>query len=440
MIAFTAEVYQNEYLNAGADEVHAIVTVTAADTGPTAGTGGAGGAAANANPGSAAEIIIVDVSGSMEAPHSKMRAARRATAAAIDQISDGVWFAIVVGNTDAHIVFPTARHDHSNGFVQASTTTRDQAKHAVRQMQGSGGTAISTWLSLANDMFRAQNCAISHAILLTDGRNESEHPHLLDEVVARCAGAFQCDARGVGTDWDVAELRSIADALLGTVDIIPDPEEMEEEFKSLIDTAMRRQVADVRLRVWAPQAAVVQYVKQVAPTLEDLTGKAMAGPNPLTRDYPTGAWGDDTRDYHVCVRVKPGAVGDEMLAARLSLVVDGTAVSQGLVKAIWTEDEQLSARIDASVAHYTGQAELAKAIAEGLAARKAGDDATATAKLGRATQLATESGHENTIKLLAKVVDIDDAETGTVRLKKEVATVDEMALDTRSTKTTRVKK
>jgi hypothetical protein len=37
------------------------------------------------------------------------------------------------------------------------------------------------------------------------------------------------------------------------------------------------------------------------------------------------------------------------------------------------------------------------------------------------------------------VVDIDDSETGTVRLKREVDKADEMALDTASTKTTRIK-
>jgi hypothetical protein len=40
--------------------------------------------------------------------------------------------------------------------------------------------------------------------------------------------------------------------------------------------------------------------------------------------------------------------------------------------------------------------------------------------------------------LLATVVDIEDAATGTVRLRRKVEAADEMALDTRSTKTVRV--
>jgi glutamyl-tRNA reductase len=57
-----------------------------------------------------------------------------------------------------------------------------------------------------------------------------------------------------------------------------------------------------------------------------------------------------------------------------------------------------------------------------------------------AVALAAELGNEETSALLAKVVDVDDPVTGTVRLRSRVATVDEMTLDTRSTRTKRVGK
>jgi hypothetical protein len=107
---------------------------------------------------------------------------------------------------------------------------------------------------------------------------------------------------------------------------------------------------------------------------------------------------------------------------------------------VWTDDEALSTRINREVAHYTGQAELADAIQEGLAARKAGDIESATAKLGRAVALANKLGNEDTARLLATVVDVDDPVTGTVRLRSQVENLDEMTLDTRSTKTARMKR
>ena len=114
-------------------------------------------------------------------------------------------------------------------------------------------------------------------------------------------------------------------------------------------------------------------------------------------------------------------------------------VAQSLVKAKWSDDEGLTTRINPEVAHYTGQTELADAIQEGLAAKAAGDEATATTRLGRAVQLAEATGNAEATTRLRKVVDIDDPETGTVRLRRDVERADEMALDTASTKTTRIR-
>ena len=88
--------------------------------------------------------------------------------------------------------------------------------------------------------------------------------------------------------------------------------------------------------------------------------------------------------------------------------------------------------------HYTGQTELAQVIQEGMEARAQGNFEVATAKLSKAVQLSDESGNEATMKLLRKVVDIEDAATGTIRIRREVRKEDEMALETRSTKTTRI--
>jgi len=55
-------------------------------------------------------------------------------------------------------------------------------------------------------------------------------------------------------------------------------------------------------------------------------------------------------------------------------------------------------------------------------------------------QLAHETGNEASVRLLQKVVDVDDPKTGTVRLRKQVDDADAMALDVRSTRTVRVGK
>jgi hypothetical protein len=110
------------------------------------------------------------------------------------------------------------------------------------------------------------------------------------------------------------------------------------------------------------------------------------------------------------------------------------------VKALWSGDAGLTARIDPAVAHYTGQERLAEAIQAGLAAKAAGDTRTAAVELGRAVRLAAETGNEEAASRLRKVVEVDDPGTGSVRLRGSIDKLDEMALDTASTKTTRVRK
>ncbi|MEV5153635.1 VWA domain-containing protein [Streptomyces werraensis] len=449
---FSVDVYQNEYLPEGGREVNAVVTVTATGGGTI---GSAVAAPHLYSPGegpSAAVVLMVDCSGSMDYPPTKMRNARDATAAAIDTLRDGVRFAVVAGTHLARDVYPG-----DGGLAVAGPDTREQAKQALRKLGAGGGTAIGTWLRRADRLLASADVAIRHGILLTDGRNEHESPEDLKAALDACAGRFTCDARGVGTDWEVKEVTGIASALLGTADIVADPAGLAADFTRMMETAMGKEVADVSLRLWTPAGATVRFVKQVAPTVEELTDRRTEA-GPRAGDYPLGSWGDESRDYHLCVEVPPAAVGQEMLAARVSLVIPhagGTSRSsaagsggggvqnlgaQGLVRAVWTDDLAASTSINPQVAHYTGQAELAEVIQEGLDLRKVGDMDGATAKLGRAVQLASVSGNADTAKLLAKVVDVVDAATGTVRLKTKVEEADEMTLETRSTKTVRVKK
>jgi len=423
MADFTAQVFQNEYLPAGGDTVDAVITVNSAAGADTASNQGL------------LEVIIVDMSGSMnEDGGAKVRAAKAATAVAIDTLDDGVEFAIIAGTDKAMQIFPRS------GTAVADAASRNEAKKIVKRLRADGGTAIGTWLRLASSIHATRPHLIRHSLLLTDGKNQHETGDVLQASIDASVGLFQCDCRGLGVDWNVDEMRLIANALLGTVDIIPGPGDMEAEFERIIAGVNKKQVADVALRLWSPKGADIEFLKQVSPNIDDLTPKAVAV-DALTDDFPLGAWGgEESRDYHLRVKIPAGDVGDERLGARVMLALDGQAEPIALVRAVWTNDENLSTRINREVAHYTGQAELADAIHDGLAARASGDDDTATMKLGRAVQLAHETGNEDSVRLLQKVVEVEDPKTGTVRLRKQVDDADAMALDVRSTRTVRVGK
>ncbi|GAA5079286.1 hypothetical protein HNP84_009868 [Thermocatellispora tengchongensis] len=418
---FTISVDQNKYLAVGHTEVHAILTVEAK------------GPAVAAPTTQAAEVIIVDTSGSMS--YGKIAEARKAAQAAVDTLRDGVHFAIVAGTANAHMVYPPDRR-----LLPSNPQTRQAAKEAIGRLQADGGTAMGRWLRLAADLFETVPGAIKHAILLTDGKNEHQSAEEFDADLAYCTGKFVCDCRGVGDAWVVAELRKVGSTLLGSVMDIADPKDLEADFRAMTQAAMGKAVADVALRIWTPQNATMTYIKQVSPALEDLTARGTPS-GPQARDYPTGSWGSETREYHICVQVPPGVVGQEMRAAWVKLVVPetGEQLAAGNVLAQWSDDYAQSTRINPKVAHYTGQAELAALIQDGLQARKEGDLELATARLGRARGLAEQAGNGETARLLDKVIDFDP-ETGTARLKPNVEKAAEIALDTRSVRTVRMRK
>jgi von Willebrand factor type A C-terminal domain/von Willebrand factor type A domain len=450
---FSAAVHQNVFLPRGSSTVHAILSVSARE--------GEGGGWDPAHDG-AVEVIMVDCSGSMAFPSSKIAAARTATSKAIDRFRDGTWFAIIAGSTQARMIYPQPLPGQDSignpALARASTATRAAAKDAVNRLDAGGGTAISTWLGLARQVFETRPGAIKHALLLTDGRNESEEGSRLTAELERCLGGFQCDCRGFGTDWDRVELQGIADTLLGTTDIIPKASLMEAEFEAIIQHAMSKRVGSVFISLLSPIGGRVKFFKQVSPEVLDLTAMAVwqqpvgasgqwevvtkIDPSrPMVSLYPTGAWADDEdREYHVCLTLAPQPVGPqyEVRAARIGVLVDGVMVTQIPVRTAWSDDVDLTTRIDPAVAHFTGQEELARSIEEGLAARRAGDYQTATYRLGRAASLAHAAGNRETTRLLLRVVDIEDPERGTVRLKSEVSKEDEMTLDTRSRRTVRL--
>lgn len=416
---FTVHVDQNRYLPLGGTDVHAVLSIESR---------GGGGSAGSPE---AAEVIIIDTSGSMTG--GNIAAAKRAARAAVDTLRDGVRFAIVAGTDRARMIHPRTRE-----LAVADDAERARAKEAIGAIDAYGGTAMGEWLRLAGTLFADHPGAIKHAILLTDGQN-NQPAEVLSQVIEECSGVFVCDGRGVGTGWNVAEVRRITDALLGTVGLVAEPEEMEADFRAMTEAAMGKAVADVALRLWTPRAAQVVFVKQVAPTVADLTGKRVEV-DAQVGDYPTGAWGDEQREYHISLKVPPGEAGREMRAGWVRLVVQGpeeTVAAGGNILAEWTEDEAMSTRIHPRVAHYTGQEELASAIQEGIRAIEEGDERTATTRLGRAVQLAHRSGHADATARLGGVVDVVDADTGTVRLKKDASRVDQMRLDADSVRTVR---
>ena len=424
---FKAEVFQNEFLAEGATDVHAVVSVTAPAPGPP-------GRRVTARPPRSSSSTR-RARWTCRRRRSSRRAGPRRWPSS--EIVDGTWFAVISGHSVAQMVYPIAsRHGQDDRRHPARGHAHD------RQPAARGGaTAIGAWIAAATELFAQVETGAAPrdpADRRQDrGRAADVRCH---EALAAAQGKFQCDCRGIGSDWVVDELRTIADALLGTVDIIAEPDELEADFEAMIRTSMSRGVR----RCPAAGVGAAGQRGAVRPP-----GRARRSRTSRPRPRRSARWSASSRPARGATRAatttwpcgcRVAPLGNERLAARVEVVVNDEVVAKSLVKATWSADANLTTRIDPAVAHYTGQAQLADAIQKGLAAKAAGDERTATVLLGEAAKIAHDSGNEDTTRLLAKVVDVVDAEAGTVRLKSNVERTDEMALDTRSTKTTRIRK
>ena len=137
MAEFTAEVFQNEFLPDGGTDVNAIVTLICSGAGSAGQTGS----------GDAGEIIIVDTSGSMG--RVKLDAAKVAAAAAVDQILDGTWFAVVAGTHQAYLAFPAGTYrERAWSAWTATRGTGCASGHQpipFRRGHGDGNLAHARW-------------------------------------------------------------------------------------------------------------------------------------------------------------------------------------------------------------------------------------------------------------------------------------------------------
>ncbi len=397
--SFTLQLSQNKYLAPADDRMDVVLTVRVGDAG-----------AAAAGPPPTAELLLVDCSSSMDWPPTKIEAARHACRAAIGSLRDGVLFGVVECTGHARLVYPAGPP-----LAVAGERTRQEAKAAAARLIAGGGTAMSTWLDLALELFGQTPAAIRHAVLLTDGKNESDRTGALEAALDRCRGGFACDARGIGDDWEPRDLQRIASVLRGSADAVLEDAELAGDFRRLVEQAMGRTVPDVRLRMTTMPYSRLRFVKQVFPTEVELTAQCRTQERQTdgrVLELPTGAWGDELREYHLCFDVEAGELTryEDQLLGTVTLFA-GADEAVGEPRAVvgyLTDDLALSSVPDDHVARVTGQAELGRAVLAGFEAFKLDDRTEAVRHWGSAFRMATELGNTENLKRLGRLIDVRD--------------------------------
>ena len=207
---------------------------------------------------------------------------------------------------------------------------------------------------------------------------------------------------------------------------------MSQFFAELMQQSMSRGVADA-LRVWTRRARrCCSYARSHQRWRTHCRAR-----NPLTGGYPMDRGATSPATITSACGWRPRR-GQEQLAARVQLPSAISLVAQSLVKAngLTTRASPPGSipRWPITPARLSLRRPSRRLRPQGRRRRRdSHHEAGPCRTAGRRT------GNEEATTRLRKVVDIDDSETGTVRLKRAVDKVDEMALDTASTKTTRIR-
>ncbi|MDQ2713592.1 MAG: VWA domain-containing protein [Chloroflexota bacterium] len=363
--------------------------------------------------------IALDHSGSMEG--ERLSAARDGAMKVVQALDETMNFLVVIFHNTARIIF---------GPQKGTPENKQRAVQALQAVASGGGTCMSTALNAVVDKLGHDRTRATRILFLTDGKNEGEKRPVLNQAVARCAAAqISIDAWGVGTDWDAAELRYIADATHGTADIIPTPQQVATAFARSFNEMRKTALVNVRLSLWSPVGVTVTQIQQVFPTLVPL-GLQPDPTNPRQQIVDLGSFAAGDQHEYLCDLATPlYTPGQQFLLLRpgMKYVAAGTgeqeekSTREGWVFAEWTIDAAKAAQIEPHIAHYTNQEELSQRIQEGQAALASGDNERATRLLGEALAISERTHNERITKLLSTIV-LKDA-NGTIRLNKQADAV-----------------
>ena len=300
MTTFTAQTYQNEYLAEGATEVNAIVTVAATGSGARAVDG----------PVQAAEIVIVDTSGSMAVPQAQ------------DQGGQG-------GHVRGDRLHPRRRRVRGDRrhrrraarLPDRPARWRSPARTPARR-RGSrpviserrGGTAIGSWLTLAAELFEGgdrhdppRDPAHRRAEPGTRRRTSSTRRSRAARATSSATAAAS------GPTGRCGELRRIASTLLGTSTSSPSADDLVADFTAMIE---RRDGQGGRRRRAAPVDAAGSRggVRQAGRADDRGPDVAAPGVGPCQRRLPHRRVGRRVARLPRVRRVPPRATRREMAA------------------------------------------------------------------------------------------------------------------------------
>jgi Ca-activated chloride channel family protein len=210
--------------------------------------------------------LILDHSGSMGG--RPLETVKKAANLLVDRLNPQDRLSVVVFDHKAKVLVP-------NQLIE----DREQIKQQIHRLSADGGTAIDEGLRLGiEELAKGKQEAISQAFLLTDGENEhGDNDRCLKFAQLAASYNLTLNTLGFGDNWNQDVLEKIADAGVGTLSYIQQPDQAVTEFNRLFSRMQTVGLTNAYLLFSLlpnVRLAELKPVAQVAPDTIELTVQA----------------------------------------------------------------------------------------------------------------------------------------------------------------------
>ncbi|MBD6616971.1 VWA domain-containing protein [Komarekiella sp. 'clone 1'] len=166
--------------------------------------------------------LILDHSGSMNG--RSLENVKKAATRLVDRLKSGDRLSVVAFDHRAKVLVPNQ-----------SIEDPEHIKKQINRLTADGGTAIDEGLRLGiEELAKGKKDTVSQAFLLTDGENEhGDNNRCLKFAQLAASYNLTLNTLGFGNNWNQDVLEKIADAGLGTLSYIQQPDQAIEEFSRL---------------------------------------------------------------------------------------------------------------------------------------------------------------------------------------------------------------
>lgn len=168
--------------------------------------------------------LILDHSGSMGG--KSLETVKTAACLLVDRLSPEDRLSVVVFDHRAKVLVP-------NQLIKDP----ESIKRQIKQLSAEGGTSIDEGLRLGiEELAKGKKDTVSQAFLLTDGENEhGDNERCLKFAQLAASYNLTLNTLGFGDNWNDKILEKIADAGMGTLSYIQQPDQAITEFGRLFN-------------------------------------------------------------------------------------------------------------------------------------------------------------------------------------------------------------